>query len=141
MAEEKATSEEEVETLGSVTIEIRDLLQNIFLALGGEEAAVEAAENMKWWEVERALVGVVGEPKQLPPQAIPTGYGVVVKAMHTNTGEIYVSNSKYNVKDPNRRAVFEKKDGTILQVDNTDLIWIDASVAGEGVEWWVEVKR
>ena len=128
MAEEKKR-----ETTGEVIVEIRDLLQQILASLGGAENAVD-------WDHDHCRIATPGEPKQLSPMLIPDGMEVVVRALPGNTGDVYVGKSKDLVKNANRRIALEKKDHTRMRVQNTSLIWVDAEVATEGVDYWCEIK-
>jgi len=128
MAEEKKR-----ETTGEVIVEIRDLLQQILASLGGAENAVE-------WDHDHCRIATPGEPKQLSPMLIPDGMEVVVRALPDNTGDVYVGKSKDLVKNVNRRIALEKKDHTRMRVQNTNLIWVDAEVGTEGVDYWCEIK-
>jgi len=124
---------EEKETLGTLTKEIRDLLQQILASLGGAENAVD-------WDHDHCRIATPGEPKQLSPMLIPDGMEVVVRALPGNTGDVYVGKSKDLVKNANRRIALEKKDHTRMRVQNTSLIWVDAAIATEGVDYWCEIK-
>ena len=128
MAEEKKR-----ETTGEVIVEIRDLLQQILASLGGAENAVD-------WDHDHCRIATPGEPKQLSPMLIPDGMEVVVRALPGNTGDVYVGKSKDLVKNANRRIALEKKDHTRMRVQNTSLIWVDAAIATEGVDYWCEIK-
>jgi len=128
MAEEKKR-----ETTGEVIVEIRDLLQQILASLGGAENAVD-------WDHDHCRIATPGEPKQLSPMLIPDGMEVVVRALPGNTGVVYVGKSKDLVKNANKRIALEKKDHTRMRVQNTSLIWVDAEVGTEGVDYWCEIK-
>lgn len=75
-------------------------------------------------------VTTAGTRVQLPDQGCRE---VTIIAKRENTGYIYVggddvSNSVYG-------AELEAKDSITLQVSNTNLIYIDASVSGEGISY------
>ena len=125
--------EEERKTTGEVFVEIRDLLQEILASLGGAENAVD-------WDHDHCIIATPGEPKQLSPMLIPDGMEVVVRALPKNAGDVYVGKSKDLVKNVNKRIELEKKDHTNMRVQNTNMIWVDAAIAGEGVDYWCEIK-
>lgn len=81
-------------------------------------------------------VAVPGTAEQLTAQPVPDGFGVVVKAKRTNTGYIYPGESKAQAEVHN--VELAQKDSVTLYVKNTNAIWVDSSVAGEGVEIIVE---
>ena len=66
------------------------------------------------------------------------GLGIVVKAMSSNTELVYVGNSQANAQSTAKRVSLAAGQAVILYVSNADLIWVDAVVAGEGVETLVE---
>jgi len=128
MAEEK-----ERKTTGEIFVEIRDLLKEILASLGGAENAVD-------WDHDHCRIATPGEPKQLSPMLIPDGMDVVVRALPSNTGNVYVGKSRDQVKNVDKRITLERKDHIWMRVANTNLIWVDAAVAGDGVDYWCEIK-
>lgn len=76
-----------------------------------------------------------GTPEQLASQAIPAGLEVVVKAKTANTGTITLGNSSANALNSGTACAKLPAGASIsFQIQNTDQIWIDATVSGEGVE-------
>lgn len=124
----------EKETVGELTAEIRDLLKDILEALGG-------VENADAWDSEHRVVDEPGTPKQLPLYAVPAGYTLVIKAMPDNTDNIYLGQSKETALSAVKRVTLQPNESTGLRIKNANLVWIDAVVAGEGVEYWSEKKR
>lgn len=124
---------DETETLGTLTAKIYEVLEEILLALGGAENAVD-------WDHDHCRIATPGEPKQLSPMLIPDGMMVVVRALPDNAGSVYVGKSKDLVKNADKRIALEKKDFVRLRVQNTNLIWVDAATANDGVDFWCEIK-
>lgn len=124
---------EEKETLGTLALKIYDVLEEILLALGGAENAVD-------WDHDHCRIATPGEPKQLSPMLIPDGMQVVVRALLKNTGSVYIGKSKDLVKNVDKRIEFMAGGHTTMRVQNTNIIWVDAAVAGEGVDYWCEIK-
>lgn len=58
---------------------------------------------------------------------------VTLIGLSSNTGSIYVGGS--NVSSAVFGAELSAKDSITLPVNNTNLIWIDASVSGEGISY------
>lgn len=58
---------------------------------------------------------------------------ITIIARRTNTGYIYVGGN--TVSSTSFGAELEAKDSVTLKVSNTNLIWIDASVSGEGISY------
>lgn len=85
------------------------------------------------------LVTTSGTPVQLNSNVVPPGSEVVVKAMSSNTGTITVGNSSANaLNSGSTHFKLAQNQSLTIQVNNTGLIWIDATVSGEGVEFIVE---
>lgn len=84
-------------------------------------------------------VAAAGTAVQLPAYSVPDDCQLTVIAKPGNTGIIYLGNSKANAEDVSLRF-----DGLAaglahsLKVTNTDLVWVDAAVNGEGVSFSVE---
>lgn len=76
-----------------------------------------------------------GTSVQLDSNAVPEGVSVVVKAKRANTGVITVGDSSANALNTGT-AHFALQAGQSIsvQVTNTDVIWIDSTVSGEGIE-------
>jgi hypothetical protein len=76
-----------------------------------------------------------GTPVQLNDQTVDTDQTVLIKAKPGNTGTIYLGNSSTNALNSNTAHVkLAPGQAVKLQVKNTNQLWIDASVSGEGVE-------
>ena len=58
---------------------------------------------------------------------------IVVKALSTNTGLIYVGNSS-SVASTNG-FVLSASESIAMDIDNVQDVWIDSSVNAEGVSW------
>lgn len=71
--------------------------------------------------------------------AVPVGCQLTIIAKPGNTGTIYLGNSKANAESTSVR--FDGLSAGLavsLKVNNANLVWVDASVAGEGVSYIVE---
>jgi hypothetical protein len=103
---------------------------------GGEGAATP---NRASFNTNQQNVAAPGTAVQLQDQAIPDGFAVVVKSKKANTGAIRVGFSAADAQNAAKAFVLaDAKDFVRLFITNTSLIWIDAAIAGEGVEWIVE---
>ena len=84
-------------------------------------------------------VTTAGTGEQLPDVWIPDGFKVVLMAKPANTGYIYLGASKVGVEDSSSRfGRLEAGDSITLQITTLKLVWIDASVSGEGITYIVE---
>ena len=80
-------------------------------------------------------VTVSGTPEQLTAYPIPDGVSVTVKAKSANTGAITVGGTSAQALNTGSSSfLLQPGQGISYQVSNTNLIWIDAAVTGEGVE-------
>lgn len=79
-------------------------------------------------------VAVPSTPEQCASQAVPDGFAVVVKALPTNTGNVGVGFSAA-AADLATGTPFYLEPGASVRyyIRNTDLLWIDAIVAANGV--------
>jgi hypothetical protein len=57
--------------------------------------------------------------------------GVTIKALHANTGMIYVGGSDVDSGD----FVLDAGEQIFLEIDNLATVWIDSGVNGEGVSF------
>ena len=92
-------------------------------------------------------VAAPGTPVQLQDDAIVGGtmqapvVGVVVEALETNEGKIVVGGKDVVGKAgshaaPERQGIALSAGGSIsLDVNDIGAVWIDATVAGDGVSW------
>jgi hypothetical protein len=84
-------------------------------------------------------VAVAGTAEQCPAQAVPDGFTIFLRAKVGNAGTVWVSNSKANAEDHTVATPLEAGAFLTLALTNTDIIWIDADVSGEGACLTVEV--
>lgn len=77
----------------------------------------------------KKLVTTAGTRAQLPSNAIAS---ITIKALATNTGLIYVGGS--NVSSANGLQL-AAGDAVSFDMSNTNAVYLDSSVNGEGVTW------
>lgn len=90
------------------------------------------------WASNVKTVAAPGTAEQCASLAAPVGLGIVVKAMSTNTDTVYIGNSQANAQGATTRVSLAAGQALILYIENANLVWVDALVAGEGVETAVE---
>jgi len=78
-------------------------------------------------------VTTAGTAVQLGSQVI--NGPVMVKALLTNTGTIYLGNVSGDVQSTNGLPLLSGEVVIFNQVGNLANIWVDSSVNGEGVSW------
>lgn len=95
--------------------------------------------NRAEWATGQKDVTSAGTAEQLPDVSVPDGFEVVIMAKPGNTGYIYLGNSKANAESStNRFDRLGPGDAITLKITNLNLVWIDASVSGEGITYSVE---
>ena len=90
------------------------------------------------WASAVKTVAVPGTAEVLASLVAPTGFAIVVKAMSGNTELVYIGNSKPNAEGATTRVTLAAGQAVVLLITNANLVWVDAVVAGEGVESFVE---
>lgn len=86
-------------------------------------------------QVENFHVNVTtaGTPVQLPSNAVPDGIDFSIKAKPGNTGTIRVGKSAAATAS-NAGWSLAAGTGLTFGLPNTNMVWIDATVNGEGIE-------
>ncbi len=97
-------------------------------------------ENPEGVATQKKLVVTAGTAVQLPDVLIPYGKKAVIKAISTNTDEVYVANSKADAEDSTKRFPLSADDSLSYKIRNLSRLWINSAVSGEGVTWTVEQK-
>lgn len=93
--------------------------------------------NFKTGEKE---VATSGTGVQLPAQAVPDGYYLLVVAKKSNTGAIFIGETKA-ISQTNRTSDIGRLDAgdfREFKLTNADKIWIDADNNNDGVDIFVE---
>jgi len=85
-------------------------------------------------------VAAVNVPVQLPGREIPYGKALVIKALNTNGGLIRVANSRPEALNVNSSYWLIGNEAIEYEIKNSEQLWINATVAGEGVVCTVEQK-
>ena len=88
------------------------------------------------WNQGGKTVAAAGTAEQL--DSLPINACVVVKALSGNTGDIFLSNTKTRAETSGLRFTMAANDKLRLCIPNLNLIWVNVSVNGEGVEHAVE---
>lgn len=146
--------------VSTIIAELKDLSTNIqnlvdvLTAGGGVPGAPGApgAPGLPWplsalvpllqrdeWAHDHVLVPTPGDAVQMPVVEIPPGFDLVVRALPDNTDDVYVGNSKANASNAVKRIELSAGEVVKLRISNTSLIYVDAVVADEGIEFYVEV--
>lgn len=107
---------------------------------GGVVAPVSAAAvpNRGSFATGQQNVTVAGTAQNMASQVIPDEFAVVIKAKNTNTGRIRIGTSAANAQNAAVAFTLGSSQDITLFITNLNLVWVDATVSGEGVEWIVE---
>lgn len=95
--------------------------------------------NRSAFTTNQKTVAVPGTAEQFQTQAVPNGFTVFLEALDGNTGNIYIGGTQADAQNHTVANVLSAGAFRTLALTNTDEIWIDADVAGEGAQWTVEV--
>jgi len=93
--------------------------------------------NMTSFETSSLAITTAGTAEQLTAHRIPQGFAMTITARATNTGYIYIGESK--AKAEAHHILLTAGASVTIQTDNVDDAWADCSVNGETVEWIMEV--
>lgn len=77
-------------------------------------------------------------PARLQEYSIPDDRQLVIKALPTNFGLIYVANTSQNSRNPSQSYWLIANEGVGLNIQNTKSVYISSTIAGEGVLCIVE---
>lgn len=95
-------------------------------------------ENRFAWVSGQKVVAIVGTAVNFSSVVIPPDFDVVISPLNTNTGVIYLGNSKANAEAAAVRLPLTVGQSAHLKITNLNLVWIDAQFAGEGAFYFVE---
>lgn len=110
-------------------------------AAGGTPIPVSVSggtPNAADFYTKSVVVPTPGTAVNAPAQAVASGYTITVKAKNTNTGRIKIGHSAAGAQGADAFTL-GANEAVSIGNDNTNDIWIDATVAGEGVEIIVEI--
>lgn len=119
------------------------LLQAIAESVAAIAAAmgVSALKNPNEIVCFRVLVPVINTPIQLPDYPIPFDTHIVIKAFPINRGVMYTANSRAEAMNPNSSYLLLANEAIEYKIERTGQLWVNASIAGEGVVCTVEQRR
>jgi hypothetical protein len=123
----------------SIDADIESLLSTVNRLAGqlGVGPLENAPEIASW----TTYVAAVGTAVQLPDRRVPYDLQLVIKALPTNLGLIYVGNSRADATNVNSSYWLLANEGVGYKILNAKQLWINASRAGEGVVCTVEQRK
>lgn len=102
-------------------------------------SVVAADLNRADFNTGQTLVPFPGTAVQLPNITIPDGYALVIKALPTNAGRVYIGHTAADAQVPANAYSLGPNEHAELKITNANLAYLDAAVANDGVEILVEV--
>lgn len=91
--------------------------------------------NLSSLYTTQKTVTVSGTPVQLDNQSIPPGVGFTIKAKESNAGVISIGGTSANALNSSVVHYKLKRNETAqLFLQNTNMVWIDSTNSGDGVE-------
>jgi hypothetical protein len=97
--------------------------------------------NLSTFSTFQKNVTTSGTPVQLTASVIPDGIQLLIKAKKANTGTITIGNSSANALNTDTlHFKLEPNECISIQPINANLVWLDSTVNGEGVECIVETQ-
>jgi hypothetical protein len=98
----------------------------------------EQGQSRYEWQHDHKTIAAAGTAEVLGSMSIPPGYALVVAALPTNTGFIYLGTTKANAENASKRVIISAGQAILFYIYNSVLVWIDAAVTGEGVFYYAE---
>lgn len=95
--------------------------------------------NQADFNTGQTLVPVPGTAVQLPNIAIPDGFALVIKALPTNAGRVYIGHTAAAAQVPANAYSLGPNEHVELKLTNANLVYLNTAVANDGVEIVVEV--
>lgn len=118
-----------------------DLLSQILAALNnGGAAGGNAEENANDFASFQVLQSTPGKPVIFPAYAIPKGYKLAIVGLPTNQGVVYIAHNQQDLSISTTRVPIFAGMPVNLKINNANLVWLDADVAGDGVACLVEQR-
>lgn len=101
----------------------------------------EIINNKSALSTGRTVVTTSGTPVNLSSITIPFGKSIIIKALKTNSGQIRLADSSAEADvdlGANDSFSLFAQESVELLLTNANIIWIDATVNGEGITFVVE---
>ena len=98
-----------------------------------------SAENRNSFSSGKKSITTAGMAEQLPSNFIPNGVALLIKALASNTGKIYLAKSKPFAEDPLTSYELFSGETVSYNISNTNIIWVNSELNGDGVTFTVEV--
>lgn len=109
------------------------------LRLDNDKVLSVNTPNRSSFAVGTKHVAAAGTGEVMPTVAVPNGFKVTIKAKHTNTGLVYIADTKLKSETVNARFILRANESLSLKVTNLNKLWVNSSVNAEGVEYLVEI--
>jgi hypothetical protein len=112
------------------------ILDSIASSLGAQ-----GGSNPNDWKAFKVFVSAPGTVIHLPEYKIPYKMKVNITALPTNAGTIYIASSAAETTQSLSRADLVAGQSYSLEIDNTNLVYMDGTSANDGVQCVFEQRR
>lgn len=102
------------------------------------ESQGQAATNRASLATGNKTVAVAGTGEQFAALPIPDGFGVVLKALNSNTGPVHIADTKAKSEVDANAYELQPDEFVIIEIDDMDKLFIDANISGNGVTFAIE---
>lgn len=127
-----------IEVLQNIDAGILTLNQAIAQLLGTPVPGMQNPKGMTAW-VQRCAIA--NQAVQLPQKRVPNDKAVVITALHTNLGIIYVASNQPDATNANGSYWLIANEAIAYKIYDTSIIWISATSANDGVKVTVEQEE
>ena len=127
-----ATLEDKVHVTNRLLVDVFQVLAEIKLSLSGV-GKINPSETAS----QQKLVTSAGTAEQLPYVKIPFDHKVLIKALSTNAGIVYLGNSKTEAEDTSMRFPLGVSETVEYEINDLSQLWLDAATSADGITWTV----
>ena len=128
----------EVPTWATDLIDAVNSLNTIIAQLATALGVKPTLKNPEFIKAQQKVVLVAGTAVQMPFAIVPYDKEVVIKALSTNTGTIYIAPTKAGAEGHISAYPLTPSEAVGYKIANLNQLWIDSSKDNEGVVWTVE---
>ncbi len=126
-----------IQSIQEQNARLETALSQFVTLMGGSGTALTNPESFVTGPL---ICAVAAQGYNIPPKVIPWDKELVVKALSTNAGLIYLANNQVDAALVATAYPMLPNEAIGLSIENADEVWISAQFAGEGVSFIVEQK-
>ena len=126
-----------IETIQEQNTRLDIALSQVVTIMGGEGYALL---NPSTFGTGNVVCPIAMQGYQLPSKLIPYDKELVVKALSTNAGLVYLANNEIDAGILTASYPMLPNEAVGLKIANANVVWVAAQFIGEGVSFIVEQK-